>query len=235
MIVAELEIFLSRPIAPTRRIALGLDQRLPVDPAPGFGGILLAGVAARFAPALDNDAIDEVGVLVRELEAGRRVPQPRLRHRLQRDRVGLQRCSHRLVSRNDELTFEFDEYRGTPAQFVLAALYAAANLETAGQAVLSSCRSALGWNAPVDHRFIAWVLGGRAASAYGAQGVGDPIGWAHRVLDLCPTDGLASRRDVQRAFRHGLRGAHPDVGGRDSDAARRIAELTEARRILLGV
>ena len=44
MVLAELEAFLSRPVAPTRRVALGsLD--LPGDPAPGFGGILLGGIA----------------------------------------------------------------------------------------------------------------------------------------------------------------------------------------------
>ena len=39
MILAELEAYQSRPIAPTRRLALG-ELNLPCDPAPGFGGIL---------------------------------------------------------------------------------------------------------------------------------------------------------------------------------------------------
>ena len=43
--LAELEIHHSRPFAPTRRIALG-PSRLPVDPAPGPGGVLLGGIVA---------------------------------------------------------------------------------------------------------------------------------------------------------------------------------------------
>ena len=42
VLLAELEIWHSRPIAPTRRVALGRSL-LPVDPPPGFGGILLGG------------------------------------------------------------------------------------------------------------------------------------------------------------------------------------------------
>jgi DnaJ-class molecular chaperone len=42
-----------------------------------------------------------------------------------------------------------------------------------------------------------------------------------------------SKRVVQRRFRSLLREAHPDHGGITDEAANRIAELTEARRILL--
>ena len=68
MVLAELEIFHSRPIAPTRRVALGhLD--LPIDPVPGFGGLLLGGVVAAFMPELDacmetESREDKVVVLV---------------------------------------------------------------------------------------------------------------------------------------------------------------------------
>ena len=57
MLLAELEVWHNRPLAPTRRIALG-NLVLPVDPAPGFGGLLLgavvtahiADVSARIGP-----------------------------------------------------------------------------------------------------------------------------------------------------------------------------------------
>ena len=59
--------------------------------------------------------------------------------------------------------------------------------------------------------------------------------WALGVLGL--TDGVAvavpDRDDVQRQFRDLLRVAHPDHGGAIDGAAQRIADLTEARRILL--
>ena len=53
MLLAELEIWHSRPIAPTRRIALGR-LILPVDPVPGFGGVLLGAVIASHAPEIDD-------------------------------------------------------------------------------------------------------------------------------------------------------------------------------------
>ena len=43
------------------------------------------------------------------------------------------------------------------------------------------------------------------------------------------------REDVNRRFRRLLRDAHPDRGGVATQAAARIAELTEARTILLDV
>src|SRR5919112_142191 len=80
VLLAELEIWHSRPIAPTRRVALGRAQ-LPVDPAPGFGGILLGGIVAAHIGELDPDLTGELSRLLDDLEAGRRIAQPRLRHR----------------------------------------------------------------------------------------------------------------------------------------------------------
>ena len=56
MIVAELEVFHSRPVAPTRRVAVG-STLLPMDPPPGHGAMLLAAVAATFAPMLDVELV----------------------------------------------------------------------------------------------------------------------------------------------------------------------------------
>ena len=58
----------------------------------------------------------------------------------------------------------------------------------------------------------------------------DPVGWALDVLELKER---GSRRVVQRRFRDLVRRAHPDHGGAAVGAAARIAELTEARRVLL--
>jgi curved DNA-binding protein CbpA len=41
--------------------------------------------------------------------------------------------------------------------------------------------------------------------------------------------------DVNRRFRRLLRDAHPDSGGASAGAASRIAELTEARTILMAL
>ncbi len=56
--------------------------------------------------------------------------------------------------------------------------------------------------------------------------------WAMEVLGL--RAGMSIRRDdVNRRFRRMLRDAHPDSGGAAGAAAARIAELTEARSLLL--
>ena len=55
--------------------------------------------------------------------------------------------------------------------------------------------------------------------------------WALGVLGLSPE--ATGRRAVQARFRQLLLEAHPDHGGDRDDAAQRISELTEARRVLL--
>ena len=107
MILAELEVFHSRPIAPTRRVALGR-ANLPVTPAPGFGGLLLGGIVAGHIDELDPDLFDDLHRLTLQLQEGLRVPQPRLRHRFQQDRIGLTRSVHRLVGHGEDITFEFE-------------------------------------------------------------------------------------------------------------------------------
>ncbi|MFZ4516862.1 MAG: hypothetical protein ACOYOP_00615 [Microthrixaceae bacterium] len=242
MLLAEAEAFYSRPIAPTRRVALG-DLQLPVDPAPGYGGILLGGIAAGFGPLLDEDFHEEALALMTDLERGARVSQPRLRHRLQEDRVGLQRCTHRLLGDEDgSVHFELQDDKGTPAQHLLTAIYAAgAAPRPVRRQVMDAVRKGFRWTTGPGPALVAH-LSGRSAGL-SASALRDPVSWAMGVLDLRTggfTDGsdgtalMPSRRDIQRAFRDALRTAHPDHGGRDDGAAQRISELTEARRILLG-
>ena len=66
MLLAEIEVFHSRPIAPTRRVALG-NMLLPCDPGPGVGGVLLGAIAARFTPELDPDLIPDLVSLTHEV------------------------------------------------------------------------------------------------------------------------------------------------------------------------
>jgi hypothetical protein len=244
VILAEVEAFHSRPIAPTRRIAIG-DLDLPCDPAPGFGGILLGGIVARFTGDLDEDTAVDVAHLMNEVERGRRIPQPRARHRLQEDRVGLRPCHHRLVGRGEQLVLDIDHTKGTPAQHVLCAVYAAGTLPPSVRpAVMSSLRKGLRWHGDIGPSLIAHLAGRGADLSVSAAS--DPVGWALRVLQLAGagTAGVVvprrvdltvpSRKEVQQAFRDQLRTVHPDHGGADDGAAQRIAELTEARRILLG-
>ena len=66
----------------------------------------------------------------------------------------------------------------------------------------------------------------------GGSGVAADQRWAMEVLGL-RADMEIDRDDVNRRFRRLLRDAHPDSGGAAGAAAARIAELTEARTILL--
>jgi hypothetical protein len=232
MVLAELEVFQSRPIAPTRRVALG-SCNLPVTPSPGFGGILLGAVAAAFIASVDSDLHADLDRLTHQLEHGHRIPQPRLRHRFQTDHVGLNRRVHRLVGTGERMHLELDTSEGTsPGPQVLAAVYATGRLpiESRGH-VMRVVRRGLRWRGPIDDRLIDAVSGPGAISGGSLGRFTDPEAWALAVLGMVgPTP---ERKDVQRRFRELLRLAHPDHGGGESDAAERIAELTEARRILL--
>ncbi|NCG24476.1 MAG: hypothetical protein GWP47_10165 [Actinobacteria bacterium] len=233
MMLAELQVFHSRPIAPTRRLALGFST-LPCDPAPGFGGVLLGAVAARFTPEVDPDLWPDLVSLTHEVEAARRVSQPRLRHRLQEDRIGLTRSSHRLF-RNDQgiLRATFNAEKGAPAQHVLGAIYAVQDVPVNLRGpVLGAVRRGLAWLGDIGPDLLLH-LSGKSASSCHADAVGDPIGWAMGVLGISALDQRPEKAQIQRQFREALIDAHPDHGGDDGDAARRIADLSEARRILL--
>jgi hypothetical protein len=230
MILAELEVFHSRSIAPTRRVALGhLD--LPVDPAPGFGGLLLGAVVAANMPGMDAELFDDLHNLTRQVENGQRIAQPRLRHRLQADRVGLQCSTHRLVGEGERMTFDLTLDKGSPEQHILAAVYASGLLPYGPRTlVLNVVRKAMRWAGPMDHTLVTYLSGLTRDQAWSVEAHRNPVGWALEILDL--RDG-ASRRVIQRRFRDLVRDAHPDHGGNATGAARRIAELTEARRVLL--
>ena len=60
----------------------------------------------------------------------------------------------------------------------------------------------------------------------------DPMAWALELLGFDVEAKKPSKRDIKARFREKLRDAHPDHGGEADEAAKRIADLTEARRIL---
>lgn len=213
-------------------MALG-HRKLPVDDRHAPGTMLLAGVVARFVPEIDSDLLADLESLIDELERGERIAQPRLRYRFQRDRVGLTRTSHRLIEDSGGgLRFAFQSDRATPAQNVLAAVYAAAQAGAPAEAGLySALRRAMGWPGGADADLLDFVAGSQAA----LTAAGRTRSWALDVLGLPDPDDepLPHRADVQRRFRELLLIAHPDQGGEVSGAADRIADLTAARSILL--
>ena len=59
MLLAELQIWHTRPATPTRRLALG-HLVLPTEPAPGLGGVLLAAVVAAYMPGVPEDLLSNL-------------------------------------------------------------------------------------------------------------------------------------------------------------------------------
>ncbi|MGH1502232.1 MAG: hypothetical protein ACRBI6_01640 [Acidimicrobiales bacterium] len=235
MILAELEIYHSRPIAPTRRIALG-DCSLPTEPPPGAGGLLLAAVVAATAEAIPADLREDLVLLIEDLDSRRRVAQPRVRHRFQTDRIGLLRSTHRLVAEGESIRFDFDDDLGVAVQQALGAIYACAGFPPEARALtFDAIRSSLLWIGDVDDRYVSHILGGGRATVAELAAWNNPRAWAIGVLGLDDLDPAEiTKRIVQRRFRSLLRDAHPDHGGLTDEAAARIADLTEARKILSG-
>lgn len=231
MLLAELEIWHSRPVAPTRRVALGR-RLLPADPPPGFGGLLLGGIVAASIEALDPELTPELEQLIADLGAGRRIPQPRLRHRFQVDRIGLARTTHRLVGHGDSLEFDLGG-QGSAAAQILGAVYAAGAVDQLHRpGVMEAVRRAVVWRGPVGPSLVAHLSGSAGPRSWSAAALAHPRRWALTVLGFGEGP-VPARGDVQRRFRDLVRSAHPDHGAADEGAAQRISELSEARRILL--
>ena len=234
--LAELELYTSRPFAPTRRIALG-HSSLPVDPAPGPGGVLLGAVVARHRDELDEELFQSMLLLTMQLQEGQRIVQPRMRHRFQQDRHGLTRSRARLRRHQDDLVLDVDNH-GSGLQLMLGAVYTAgAMAPSARRAVMDAIRKGLRWSGEVDRSLFAHLSGLGAGRAWSADAYDDPVQWALQTLGISVARNgsvhLPDRKAIQRRFRDLLRDAHPDHGGDSDDAAQRINDLTEARRILL--
>ncbi len=115
-------------------------------------------------------------------------------------------------------------------------MYAAGQLPlTVRGRVMDTIRKGMRWTGPLDHVFITHLSGLDRGRDWSTEAFRDPVRWAMGVLGLNEgqTASVPDRGDVQRQFRDLLRVAHPDHGGAIDGAAQRIADLTEARRILL--
>lgn len=228
-ILAELEIWHSRPFTPTRRLSLG-NLVLPTDPPPGLGGILLGGVVASHFGDLDEDIVPDLHRLTAQIERGERVVQPRLRHRLQIDRHGLTKSVHRLIGDKDQLRFDFDS-KGSSLLQVLGAIYSLERLaEPARQSLANVIKRSMRWRGPLDSLFISYIAGSSATSI---SALADPRAWALEILGFPEGTVKPSKKQIQARYRSVLRSVHPDHGGETSTASQSIEELGEARRVLL--
>ena len=237
MLLAEIEIRHSRAVAPTRRVALG-PYWLPTEPSPGYGGILLGGIVAAHLADSGEELREEFMGLLDDLEAGRRIAQPRLRHRFQVDVVGLDRSRHKLVGKAGseslvDLRFEL-QGDGRPVPQILGAAYAAGRLHPDAQPrVFAAMRKAAVWRDGPSPRLARFLTDLTDVAPTWWRRFSTDERWALEVLGFGPDEEQPGREDVQQRFRTLLRESHPDHGAEHEGAGKRILELTEARRILL--
>jgi hypothetical protein len=229
MLLAELQIWHTRPVTPTRRVALG-HLVLPTDPAPGLGGVLLAAVVAAYLPNVEPELSPDISRLIDQVARGQRIVQPRLQHRYQVDRHGLAVSVHQMVGDADHVEFDLHSM-GRPLSQVLGAVYALErfNLDIRRQ-VAPVLHRAMRWQGPIGPSFVADITG---VSRVDLVGVTDPRAWALDLLGFPVGTAKVTKKDVMNRFRLRLREAHPDHGGDDADAGAAIERLGEARRILL--
>lgn len=228
MLLAELEIYHSRPTQPTRRLALG-NLVLPTDPPPGFGGLLLGAVVAQHIPGVDDDLHGGIRRLIVEIERDQRVVQPRLRHRFQIDRHGLARSLHQMHGDGDDIGFEFGS-AGSDLAMVLGAVYAAERLDSSHRRIITPVLTkALTWRGPIGPALVAYLAGSTSTAL---TALADPRGWAMELLGFQVDGPPPSKRDVTKQYRRRMRDVHPDHGGEATDASKAILDLGEARRIL---
>ena len=216
MILAELEVFHSRNYSPTRRLALGY-RDLPLDPPPGMTMSALQPRRDPDTPPASEDSLDES------------------------ERDLLRRADRALAGREGSFIARFlgilprkTTEGASPLQMTLAATYAAGQLPlNLRPRVFDVLRAGLRWRGPIGPSLITHLSGRHGAPAWSAAAYLDPSRWALDVLGFGDRPATPTKREVQRTFRRLVRDAHPDHGAESEGAAQRIAELTEARRILL--
>ena len=228
MLLAELEVWHTRPLAPTRRLALG-NLVLPVDPAPGFGGLLLGAVVAGHIGDIPVEVVPDVHRLIDQIDHDQRVVQPRLRHRFQVDRHGLALSTHRMLGDGEEISFDFHT-TGTGVAQVLGAVYAVERLAPESRHVIAPVlHKAMRWRGAVGPALIAHLAGTNSTAL---ATLADPRAWAMDVLGFPPGTSTPSKKQLTAQFRLKMRSVHPDHGGDQAVASTAVFELAEARRIL---
>ncbi len=252
MLLAELNVRHTRRHMPTRRVALD-DGYLPTSGS-AFGGALLGAVIAEHVPGLDEEQLDALHRLVDAARDGLTVPRIALRYRLQTDTHGLDLSRHRITGADVQAgnlrpVLELDRHGppapagdrcpdgrrcapavGPPDRVPLRRRRASHARGSSPKASTSAACSRVFPGSDRSHP----VRGHRErpTSADEWRGVPSERRWAMEVLGL--RSGMSVERDdVQKRFRRLVRLAHPDHGAGSAGAAERIAELADARELLL--
>jgi hypothetical protein len=249
VLLAELTVRHTRRHMPTRRVALD-HAYLPMTGA-GHGALLLSAVFAENIGALDDEQAELLPRLLDDARRGLSVPRIALRYRLQTDVHGLDRSRHRVLGEEGRVVVELDVHGAAVPQLLGSVLAVATMSPGARETAIRVIRAVVerGFRVPdgILLRRLEFGLPQEAPPLPGTQwkrgkppdefewaGVPSERRWAMEVLGL--RGGMAlDREDISRRFRRLLRDAHPDHGGARAEAAERIAELTEARDLLLVV
>jgi len=256
VLLAELDVRHTRRHMPTRRVAVER-AHLPTS-GPAHGAVLLGAVVAEHLGALDEEQLDALGRLVDVAKRGALdVPRIALRYRLQTDVHGLELSRHRILAADPFAgrnlpVLELDRH-GRAVPQLIGAVMAAAMLPPSGRTIAFravaraiSLPGVMPRGYEIRRRLQSHPgappprPGERPAGAWVAagdelwRGVPTDRRWAMEVLGFTHA-GAVDRSDVQRRFRRLVRLAHPDHGAEHDGAAQRLAELTEARELLLGL
>jgi hypothetical protein len=226
VLLAELTIRHTRRHMPTRRVALG-SAYLPMS-GPAHGAALLSSVIAANLPDMTEEQVELLPRLLDDARDGLSIPRIALWYRLQTDVHGLDRSRHRIIGENGHLVVELDTHAAATPQ-VLGAVLAVESLPPTPRAAGLSDWMALHHRPPLAG--VHWRPGGPIEEQVW-DGVPSERRWAMEVLGL-HADMPVDRDDVNRRYRRLLRDAHPDHGAAAKGAAERIAELSEARTLLI--
>ncbi len=180
----------------------------PVDPAPGFGGLLLGAVVANHIAGVDAELHGDVHRLIAEIERNERIVQPRLRHRFQVDRHGLSHSRHRMIGDDDDIEFDFGTNGSDLAQ-VLGAVYAVERLEVASRRIIAPVLlKATRWRGPIGPALIAHLAGAQSATS---SALADPRAWALELLgfEADASDTVQARGDEAVPGPHARRASGP--------------------------
>jgi hypothetical protein len=236
---------------PTRRVALDASY-LPMNGS-AYGAALLSAVVAENIEGLDEEQRDLLPRFLKAALDGFSVPRIGLRYRLQTDVHGLDLSRHRLLEESGVLVVELDVH-GAPSPQVIGSVMAAAAMgQTTRRKALRAIDAAIAQPGVIPEPFLVRRLLHGVPSERPPPAAAGPVGpingvvlpdaakwagipserrWAMEVLGL-GAEMKVERTDIQKRFRRLLRTAHPDHGGESVGAAERIAELTEARELLL--
>jgi hypothetical protein len=215
--------------------------------------MLLGAVLSEYVGRLDDEQRELLPLMIHDAASGLAVPRIALRYRLQTDTHGLDRSRHRIVSDASagggaaHLVLELDGHgRGAPQ--VIGAVMAAAMLGPTGRTLALRALEQLARRPRLpdglEVRRLAEGVPGLQPFAPGFgpapvaddewSGVPAERRWAMEVLGLEP-EMVVRGADVHARFRRLVRLAHPDHGAGHEGAAERLAELREARFVLLAM